>query len=68
MGKRIIYTEDDSSLGAEIEAFVNQKGTITIMIKYENDCDAEVRCIVLSTEDFDEMVSNVIDEINETKA
>jgi len=65
MGKRIIYTEDVSKVGAEIEMFVNVDGNVTVVIKYDDDCDSELRCITLTKVDFNEMVVNVSNEIND---
>lgn len=65
MGKRIIYTEDGSKLGAEIEMFVNVDGNVTVVIKYYDDCDADLRLITLRASDFNEMITTVSEEINE---
>lgn len=64
MGKRIIFTEDGSKVGAEIETFVTVDGNIAFNIRYSDDCDAEVRCIELSRNDFDEMITLASEELN----
>ncbi len=65
MGKRIIYTEDGSKVGAEIEMFVNVDGNVTVVIKYEDDCDADLRCITLKPSDFHNMVTTANEELTE---
>jgi hypothetical protein len=65
MGKRIIYTEDGSKVGAEIEMFVNVDGNVTVVIKYEDDLDADLRCITLKPTDFNNMVTTANEELTE---
>lgn len=65
MAKRIIFTENDSDLGAEIEMFLNAKGNVSIVIKYKDDEDADCRVIQLHPDDFYAMVGIVKDEIQE---
>lgn len=67
MGKRIIYTQDGSPLNPEIEMFVNVEGKVSIIVKYENDEDVEIRCITLESNDFEEMIMSVISDINDFK-
>lgn len=64
MGKRIIFTEDGSKVGAEIEIFITVDGNIAFSIRYSDDSDAEVRCIELSRNDFDEMITRASEELN----
>jgi len=65
MAKRIIFTENDSELGAEIEMFLNSKGNVSIVIKYAGDEDADCRVIQLHPDEFKEMVSIVDIEIEQ---
>lgn len=63
MPKRIIFTESDSSVGSEIEMFLNDKGNVSIVIKYQDDLDADVRVIQLHPDEFSEMIDIVNEEI-----
>ena len=65
MGKRLIFTEEESNVGSEIEMFLNDKGNVSVVVKYENDDLSEIRCIQLSIDDFKEMVSIVQYEIRQ---
>lgn len=63
MGKRIIFTEEGSELNPEIEMFVNSAGKVAIIVKYENDSDADCRVVQLNPDDFTEMITIVNTEI-----
>lgn len=63
MGKRVIYTEDRSNVGAEIEAFIDRDGLVRITIEYENDDMSEIRTIGLRQSDFKELVKEILKEL-----